>query len=305
MRADRWARLRQRRTLLQPLVGQSGERPAHDVPARERREEDGTRALAQTLALVRIVAGLVKASDLSIPFASLSLSLLALGAVSFELCMPLLVAWRGTRPVALLGAIIFHALTAKLMFIRFDSLAALLVSLIDLRPSPTHPASRRWRTAWLSTRVLGGAMLLAILAAGFAGATQLYPFACYPTFHQQAPATMPSAQVTVITGEHRCVLARPRGNAEWVQAFRIAGAYGDRHDETRARSYLQARLRTRRADCTLAPDSQIMLTVQQLRWDHRQQRAQVAASKRVYATLASSLGNAPDDGSSASSSPPR
>ncbi len=149
---------------------------------------------------------------------------LAFGALLFELGMPLLVAWQ--RRVALASAIAFHIATAWLLFIRFDSLAALLVSLIGPRTAWS------WRDALLGSRIAGAILVSGACIAGVLGATQAYPFACYPTFAEQPPPTMPSARVEV----GNCVI-RPRTNPEWVQAYRISGAYGDHPRANQYRAY--------------------------------------------------------------------
>jgi Vitamin K-dependent gamma-carboxylase len=216
---------------------------------------------------------------------------LALAALSFELALPLLVAFRRTRLLALLAALAFHVGTAWLLFIHFESLAALLVALIDLGGGPF-----RWRDAALSTRVVGSLLVLGACTTGALAITQSYPFACYPTFAEQPPATMPSARVEL----GACALPRPRSNPEWVQAFRIAGAYGDALTQPRARAYLLQALR--QSNCPRQANSQVRLILEQLRWDDG---VRVVGSRLAYATTLSSLGAAPAGAASGGSSPPK
>jgi len=227
-------------------------------------------------------------------------------AVSFELAMPLLVSFRRTRPFALLTALLFHAGTAYLLYIRFETLLVLLISLLDVGASEGIVQTLRSRAeAGMPARVVGATLLLGACVTGALGATQLYPFACFPTFADAAPRTMPSVRVDVLTGGRRCALPRPRGNAEWVQAFRIAGAYGDTPSEARARAYVVARLRASRRACPLQPTSMLELHAESLRWDDGTANVALVRQRRLYAVAAASLGIAPDEGAKASSSPAR
>lgn len=233
---------------------------------------------------------------------------LALCALSFELGAPLLIAFRRTRLLALAGAVAFHAGTALLLFIRFESLAALLVALIDLE---------RWDAPALTPRALasaprpillvGGLLVCGAVVTGVAGATQLYPFACYPTFDAQAPETMPSARVILSGAGARCALPRPRDSAGWAAAFRIAGAYGDALTAERARAYLRLVLgaELRGARCELRPDTRAALVLEALRWDFAANAARAVREQVVYSAPISALGIAPAGSTSSSSSPSR
>lgn len=227
-------------------------------------------------------------------------------AVSFELSMPLLVCFRRTRPLALLAALLFHAGTAYLLYIRFETLLVVLVSLIDIGPSEGIVQTLRDRAqAGIAARVVGATLLFAACVTGAIGTTQLYPFACFPTFADAAPPTMPSARVDVLTNGRRCALPRPRGNAEWVQSFRIAGAYGDVLSEERARAYVVARFRAVGQACPLQTTSTFELHAESLRWDDATPRVALVSQRRLYAVAAASLGIAPDEGAKPSSSPTR
>jgi hypothetical protein len=234
---------------------------------------------------------------------------LALAALAFELSFPALVAARRARPWLLLATLAFHAGTTLLLFIRFESLAVLWVSLIDLGPAPPEPEpiALRWRAGLRSTRVVGAGLLAGAVIAGALGLTQLYPFACYPTFAAPAPASMPSARIVLAHGQQRCALPRPQGNAQWVEAFRIAGAYGDALDAARAEAYLRHAFRTQAAHtaCRVTRDTQLWLVLEQLSWDFDKQHSRVLSERVVYAVGASKLGIAPAGTNAASIAPSR
>jgi hypothetical protein len=233
---------------------------------------------------------------------------LALSALGFELAMPALVAFRRTRPLALLAAVAFHAGTALLLFIHFESLAAVLVALVDLerRDGPT-PSLRALAGAPRSSLLVGALLVAGAAISGVSGATQLYPFACYPTFDAPAPETMPSARVILTSGATPCALPRPRENAGWIAAFRIAGAYGDPLTPERARAYLRLVLRAelRGARCRVSADTQAALVLEALTWDFATDRARVVKEQVVYSAAISALGIAPAGSTSSSSSPSR
>jgi len=232
------------------------------------------------------------------------LTLLACAALAFELTMPVLIALRRTRLLALLAALVFHVGTAWLLFIRFDSLVVMLVPLLYLG---TWPGLLELRSAQRGIIAAGGVLLSGALLTCLLGATQLYPFACYPTFAEPAPPTMPSAQVWLLHGSERCALPRPHDNPGWIKAFRIVGAYGDALTEPRARAYLRERLATTRNPnrCRLLPDTVLALHLQRLRWDIPSDQLQVVSEQPLYSASARALGMAPADGVRASSSPAR
>jgi hypothetical protein len=245
-------------------------------------------------------------------FAQLSpawLSPLALSALGFELVMPLLVVFRRTRWIALLGAVAFHAGTALLLFIHFESLAALLVALLDLERRDLPPLWPRelLAAAQPATLLIGALLVGGALVTGVMGETQLYPFACYPTFDEQAPDTMPSARVILTAGGTSCALPRPHDSPGWIAAFRVAGAYGDPLTRERARAYLRLVLRSelRGTRCRLGADTQAALVLEALTWDFAQGRARSVEERVVYSAAISALGIAPPGNTSSSSSPSR
>jgi len=74
-------------------------------------------------------------------------------------------------------------------------------------------------------------LVVAVTVQGLRGATQAWPFACYPTFaHLQEP-TLPDLAVEILRSDGtRAVLtgreSRVRSQADWGRVFRISGAYG-------------------------------------------------------------------------------
>jgi hypothetical protein len=121
----------------------------------------------------------------------------ALAVLAFELSFPLLLLHRFGRAMALVGALIFHALTAWLLFIGFGSLLCLYAALVPwhrlARPisgTPVAPTRASW---WLGALLVCGAV-----GAGMAGAVQAWPFACYPTFQFITPPLMPALEVEVV-----------------------------------------------------------------------------------------------------------
>jgi hypothetical protein len=231
---------------------------------------------------------------------------LALAALCFELAMPVLVSFRRTRPLALLSAVAFHAGTALLLFIHFESLAAVLVALVDLeRRDAPRLTVRALAGVPRASLVVGAVLVVGAAIAGASGATQLYPFACYPTFDQQAPETMPSARVVLTTGGNPCALPRPSDNAGWIAAFRIAGAYGDPLTPARAAAYLRLVLRSqpRGGRCRVDADTEAALVLEALTWDFSANRARTVKEQVVYSAAISALGIAPAGSTSSSSSP--
>jgi hypothetical protein len=124
------------------------------------------------------------------------------------------------------------------------------------------------------------------------GETQLYPFACYPTFAAPAPPSMPSARVILTHAGKACALPRPSDSPGWVAAFRISGAYGDALTAARAHAYLQrvAREELRGSACQVERDTQASLLIERLAWDFAAQRARVLQAKVMYTVPVQALG---------------
>jgi hypothetical protein len=104
-----------------------------------------------------------------------------------------------------------------------------------------------------------------------------------------------------------CALARPSDSAEWIAAFRIAGAYGDRLNAERAQAYLRRVVREQLRDtaCRVDGPTQVSLVLEELDWDFDAQRVRVVKGQVVYSVAASALGIAPAGGTNSSSSPLR
>jgi hypothetical protein len=182
----------------------------------------------------------------------------ALWVVAFELSFLPLLLWRRGRWMALLGGLLFHLLSEVFLRIRFVSLWACYVVLIDWgtvqaalkRSHPGEPATgtatplRRARDAALCA-VLGFALLTGAVVQGARGAMQAWPFACYPTFQWTVGDEIPDLLVEAQWDDGHVVVL-PDGRAEggvrsqerWGMAWALAGLYGRAPDEVQLRAYL-------------------------------------------------------------------
>ncbi|HRG96676.1 MAG TPA: sensor histidine kinase, partial [Polyangiaceae bacterium] len=62
---------------------------------------------------------------------------------------------------------------------------------------------------------------------GARGATQSYPFACYPTFAHTLGPEMPDVRLVALAPGGEVLLPRvPRSQAEWGMAWQVAGLWG-------------------------------------------------------------------------------
>lgn len=131
---------------------------------------------------------------------------------------------RARRPLAL-GGVVFHQLTEVFFHIRFLSLYACYTCLLA-------SGGRGVRGRWLTRRsapvaVVGGLLFAAAAAQGARGATQSYPFACYPTFEHRVGPEMPDVRLVALTPGGDVLLPRvARTQAEWGMAWQIAGLWG-------------------------------------------------------------------------------
>ena len=139
-----------------------------------------------------------------------------LGVLAFELGWLALALIPGARMPLLGATLVFHQVTAQLMFIRFPSLWVLWLGLLphawrgpvalglvrrtgervsDTPIKATHQGATR-QTRWLlpamAATLLGGASV-----AGVLGVTNGWPFACYPAFARRVGAEMPALRVTL------------------------------------------------------------------------------------------------------------
>lgn len=129
---------------------------------------------------------------------------LAFGAVAFELAFPLLLFWRRTRLGAVGLALSFHALAYLLFRIEFSTLWLCYVVFFDWsRSAPA--ATVVSRRALAPTLAVGAILVAASTVQGWRGATQAWPFACYPTFQWIAPAEIPALLVEGVRTDERVV----------------------------------------------------------------------------------------------------
>ena len=185
--------------------------------------------------------------------------LCALGAafvIAFELSFVVLAAVSPrTRWVALAAGLSFHGATQLLFFIPFVSLWACYVALLD---GALLERAERWVRARAKAKLLvttvpserppraaiavGTVIALAAVIQGARGATQAWPFACYPTFSHLQPDAIPDIVVeleqtntttTRLTGREAAV----RSQDEWGRVFRLMGAYGDVADDRALRDH--------------------------------------------------------------------
>lgn len=154
-------------------------------------------------------------------------------AVVFELGFVAAILHRRTRTLALVVGLGFHAFNQILLHIPFASLWMLYVLLLPDRlfdgPSPV-PAPRG------STRpvqLVALALALPIVLAGLRGQTQAWPFACYPTFAERPPPSIPD--LVIRRESPRGIEESPlypddrvatRDDGTWAEIFRLTGAYG-------------------------------------------------------------------------------
>jgi uncharacterized membrane protein YphA (DoxX/SURF4 family) len=205
----------------------------------------------------------------------------AAGALVLELSFPLLVlAGRRTRLVALALALSFHAGTAALLHIHFWPLAICELVLVDWDAVAQWLARRSVRAARLLARlgvvgavredatpprrvpralapvaalVLGGAIL-----AGALGVTDAWPFACYPTFAELTPATMPALVIELRDADGRWDhLPLPRTSRGWAMGWRLIGLYGDPPTPARFDAYWHTLLRNGSLRRALAGTSRV------------------------------------------------
>ncbi|MFO0665304.1 MAG: hypothetical protein U0174_15215 [Polyangiaceae bacterium] len=163
---------------------------------------------------------------------------LGVGTLVFELGFVFGV-HRSKRVRIVLGVlgVAFHLSIEHLMFIPFSSLWCCYVVLLGAevaKPKLRAPAS------------LVGMVIAALLVErGFRGATQSYPFACYPTFAARIDGTLPDMLVSIDGGQgsiKEVSVARDasghRSQAAWGEVWSVLGIYGAPLDEARLRAYL-------------------------------------------------------------------
>lgn len=194
----------------------------------------------------------------------------ALGVVLFELGFPLLLWRRSARLCAAALGLMFHWAADVFLFLPFTALSAAYVVLIDwewllcwLRDEalPEARVSLSWSALVARLRELGvslthsGRLRVQVAAAlvllggawtaGALGATQAYPFACYPTFQWRPGPLMPDLWLELVGPEAPRWLAEgpafggERAQSRWGVAWRAAGVYGDAVTLERLVAYYQ------------------------------------------------------------------
>jgi hypothetical protein len=142
----------------------------------------------------------------------------------FELGAPLLFLVRRAWPLAVGTALVFHGGTALLLDIHFSNLWPFLVVLVPLPLVPTIPDDR-WPRA--TTVGVAGGLLLGAVGAGLLRSERSWPFACYPTFAEPVPLTMPALAVYLAgeAGDPRPIPLEAFMDpepADWAEAWRLA-----------------------------------------------------------------------------------
>lgn len=171
----------------------------------------------------------------------------AAAVVVFELAMPALVAFRRTRLVALVLALSFHVTAGHFLDVLFPSLLACLVVLLPgdrlarlLGREHHEEVTATGRGGRVALACVALPFTAAIVVQGIRGATQSYPFACYPTFATLAPDTIVDLAVDSIAPDGTVVTRRLpalRRQDEWGTVWRLSGLYGDPIDPARLEAF--------------------------------------------------------------------
>jgi len=161
--------------------------------------------------------------------------LLALAGLCLEVSFPLLIVARRLRPIAVVGALAFHAFNQAFLNIRFGGLWLCYTVFIDWdrvsRWFIRTPAVRRQvpgapRRSLVPTAVMGGVLLTGNIAAGLCGATTAWPFACYPTFQAIAGAEMATLALEGLhaDGSTAALAQLPLSQRDWGLLWSVTGA---------------------------------------------------------------------------------
>ena len=152
-----------------------------------------------------------------------------LATLAFELGFPFLLLTRKTRVVAAIFGLAFHLTTDAILRIKFSSLWLCYPVLFDFtlgaRDASRAPAPSRASLAAL------GSLLLAVFAFGVQGVTAAFPFACYPTFAERPPETVPDLRLVAIGRDgvrtevpHARNASGVRAQSDWGRVWALAGA---------------------------------------------------------------------------------
>lgn len=207
--------------------------------------------------------------------APLVLELGGAAVLIFELSFLPCLCWRRGRALALGLGLAFHAATQYFLYIPFPSLWACYAMLWDgpRAPEPARDTAAA-RDIWLAALV-GGALLTLVCIQGLRGQTQSWPFACYPTFAQQAPRAIADLAVEVQPPDGPVRVLRegplpapwdaPRGPgrapAQWSKVWSLAGLYGQPSSDLRLQGFA-AELSQRSADAAIQGGSRVRFFVE-------------------------------------------
>jgi hypothetical protein len=135
----------------------------------------------------------------------------AAGVVLFELSFAFVVWSRRARPFVVASALIFHLSAWLFMGIDFSALWLTYVAFVDwdallarARRQARAASEARATLARATPALAVGAVLIAgAVEAGARGATNGWPFACYPTFQESAGTRMPALLISIVSADGR------------------------------------------------------------------------------------------------------
>jgi hypothetical protein len=173
----------------------------------------------------------------------------ALTVVVFELGFIVLIWFPRGRIAAALGGLAFHVGTQWLMGITFVSLLACYVVLLPWERiarsrSPQPRAAERSTTL---PAIVGATLIAITCVQGARGATQAWPFGCYPTFDRMLGDTIGDLRIEAVRADGSTTVIPDgpstsggrRSSQEWARAWQLAGMYGTAPDRTRLLAYWQ------------------------------------------------------------------
>ncbi len=130
--------------------------------------------------------------------------------VALELSFVFALWTRWSRRGAVAAALVFHSSARWFMGIDFSGLWLTYVMFVDwdglwrrwLRrgdaTSPTAPAALEPMARWAPALIAGALLVAGAVDAGARGATQGWPFACYPTFQDRAATRIPALAIRLV-----------------------------------------------------------------------------------------------------------
>ncbi len=176
----------------------------------------------------------------------------ALLVLALELTFPVLVLFRRTRPIAVLGAFAFHQSTALFMALYFSALwlcAPIFFAWEPVRAriagwlgrgGTAEPGARRGVRGGVAIAAMSALLLGGAVTTGVLGESESWPFACYPKFDALAPQTLPFIELELVDvrGDAHVVPRSemfPRGLTQrtWALVWSLVGVRG--HDVSHER----------------------------------------------------------------------